>query len=158
MESIRGRITIVPRQHIAVDLARSFNIYPRATMPAYSDFGSVQNTGTAKLRTAADRRRTDRTVDFSVEGELQADTAVVQDILTDTYEFSELDDPANVLVFPNRKAGNINSKIIQRMAGAEAIGPMLVGMDKLVHVLQRCDEVKDIANLVGVAVVDAQEA
>jgi malate dehydrogenase (oxaloacetate-decarboxylating)(NADP+) len=87
---------------------------------------------------------------------MQADTAVVEDILQGTYEFSELDDPANVLVFPSLEAGNIGYKLLQRLGGAEAIGPMLVGMDKPVHVLQRGDEVKDIVNLASVAVVDAQ--
>jgi malate dehydrogenase (oxaloacetate-decarboxylating)(NADP+) len=60
-------------------------------------------------------------------------------------------------VFPNLEAGNIGYKLLQRLGGAEAIGPMLVGMDEPVHVLQRGDEVKDIVNLAGVAVVDAQE-
>jgi malate dehydrogenase (oxaloacetate-decarboxylating)(NADP+) len=87
---------------------------------------------------------------------MQADTAVVEDMLTDDYPFSNLEGPANVLVFPNLEAGNIAYKLLQRLGGAEAIGPMLVGMDKPVHVLQRGDEVKDIVNLAGVAVVDAQ--
>jgi len=81
---------------------------------------------------------------------------VVEDILEDTYDFSTLDGPANVLVFPNLEAGNIGYKLLQRLGGAEAIGPMLVGMDQPVHVMQRGDEVKDIVNLAGVAVVDAQ--
>ena len=98
----------------------------------------------------------DPAVDFPVDGEMQADTAVIEDILTETYDFSDLDEPANVLVFPNLEAGNIGYKLLQRLGGAEAIGPMLVGMDKPVHVLQRGDEVKDIVNLAGVAVVDAQ--
>jgi malate dehydrogenase (oxaloacetate-decarboxylating)(NADP+) len=142
---------------LTADLARSFNVEPRAALLSYSDFGSVQNSGTAKPRTAADRLRTDPAVDFPVDGEMQADTAVVEDILQDTYEFSDLDDPANVLVFPNLEAGNIAYKLLQRLGGAEAIGPMLVGMDKPVHVIQRGDEVKDIVNLAGVAVVDAQQ-
>jgi len=79
-----------------------------------------------------------------------------RDILEGTYEFSDLDDPANVLVFPNLESGNIAYKLLHRLGNAEAIGPMLVGMDKPVHVLQRGDEVKDIVNLAGVAVVDAQ--
>ena len=89
---------------------------------------------------------------------MQADTAVVEDILSDTYEFSQLDAPANVLIFPNLESGNIGYKLLQRLGGAAAIGPMLVGMDKPVHVLQRGDEVKDIVNLAGVAVVDAQDS
>ncbi|AEM57873.1 malic enzyme [Haloarcula hispanica N601] len=139
------------------ELARRFNVEPRAAMLSYSNFGSVDNPGTKKIRRAVSRLQDDDRVDFPVDGEMQADTAVVEDILQDTYEFSELDDPANVLVFPNLEAGNIGYKLLQRLGGAEAIGPMLVGMDKPVHVLQRGDEVKDIVNLAGVAVVDAQQ-
>jgi len=138
-------------------LARRFNVEPRAAMLSYSNFGSVDNEGTRKPRDAVAKLRADKRVDFPVDGEMQADTAVVEDILTSTYEFSDLDDPANVLVFPNLEAGNIGYKLLQRLGGAEAIGPMLVGMDKPVHVLQRGDEVKDIVNLAGVAVVDAQQ-
>ncbi|MFB6161145.1 MAG: phosphate acyltransferase, partial [Haloferacaceae archaeon] len=94
---------------------------------------------------------------FPVDGEMQADTAVVEDILHGTYDFADLEDPANVLVFPNLEAGNIGYKLLQRLGGADAIGPMLVGMDEPVHVLQRGDEVKDIVNLAAVAVVDAQK-
>ncbi|PSP81096.1 NADP-dependent malic enzyme, partial [Halobacteriales archaeon QS_1_68_20] len=139
------------------DLARRFNVEPRVAMLSYSNFGSVDNEGTRKPRRAARRLREDPDVDFPVDGEMQADTAVVEDILEGTYDFSDLDDPANVLIFPNLEAGNIGYKLLQRLGGAEAIGPMLVGMDKPVHVLQRGDEVKDIVNLAGVAVVDAQE-
>jgi malate dehydrogenase (oxaloacetate-decarboxylating)(NADP+) len=142
-------------QHTA-DLARRFNVEPRVALLSYSDFGSVDTPGTRKIRAAANKLRTDPTVDFPVDGEMQADTAVVEEMLEDTYSFSELDEPANVLVFPNLEAGNIGYKLLQRLGGAEAIGPMLVGMDEPVHVLQRGDEVKDIVNLAGVAVVDAQ--
>jgi malate dehydrogenase (oxaloacetate-decarboxylating)(NADP+) len=138
------------------ELARRFNVEPRAALLSYSDFGSVDNASTRKVRRAANRLRTDPDVDFPVDGEMQADTAVVEDILGDSYEFSTLEGPANVLVFPNLEAGNIGYKLLGRLGGAEAIGPMLVGMDKPVHVLQRGDEVKDIVNLAGVAVVDAQ--
>jgi malate dehydrogenase (oxaloacetate-decarboxylating)(NADP+) len=138
-------------------LARRFNVEPRVAMLSYSDFGSVDNAGTRKPREAARVLRADPTVDFAVDGEMQADTAVVKEMLTGDYSFSDLDEPANVLVFPNLEAGNIAYKLLQRLGGAEAIGPMLVGMDKPVHVLQRGDEVKDIVNLAGVAVVDAQE-
>jgi len=140
------------------DLARRFNIEPRAALLSYSDFGSVDNEGTRKPREAARRLREDPAVDFPVDGEMQADTAVVEGVLDGTYGFSELDEPANVLVFPNLEAGNIAYKLLQRLGGAEATGPMLVGMDKPVHVLQRGDEVKDIVNLAGVAVVDAQSS
>ncbi|MCU4802663.1 NADP-dependent malic enzyme [Halobacteria archaeon HArc-gm2] len=138
------------------ELARSFNVEPRAALLSYSNFGSVDTDATRAPREAASRLRNDPTVEFPVDGEMQADTAVVEDILEGTYEFSDLDDPANVLVFPNLESGNIAYKLLHRLGSAEAIGPMLVGMDKPVHVLQRGDEVKDIVNLAGVAVVDAQ--
>jgi len=140
------------------ELARSFNVEPRAAMLSYSNFGSVRNEATATIREAVSRLHGDGAVDFPVDGEMQADTAVVEDILSDTYEFSHLDAPANVLIFPNLASGNIGYKLLQRLGGAAAIGPMLVGMDKPVHVLQRGDEVKDIVNLAGVAVVDAQDS
>jgi malate dehydrogenase (oxaloacetate-decarboxylating)(NADP+) len=138
-------------------LARRFNVEPCAALLSYSNFGSVDNEGTRKPRRAAKLLQDDPAVDFPVDGEMQADTAVVEEILEGTYGFSELDEPANVLVFPNLEAGNIGYKLLQRLGGAEAIGPMLVGMGKPVHVLQRGDEVKDIVNLAGVAVVDAQQ-
>ncbi|MFB6096225.1 MAG: NADP-dependent malic enzyme [Haloferacaceae archaeon] len=142
-------------EHTA-ELARRFNVEPRAAMLSYSNFGSVDNADTRKVRDAVSTLH-EKGVDFPVDGEMQADTAVVEDILEGTYDFAELDEPANVLIFPDLEAGNIGYKLLQRLGGADAIGPMLVGMDKPVHVLQRGDEVKDIVNLAGVAVVDAQE-
>ncbi|QSG05671.1 NADP-dependent malic enzyme [Halapricum desulfuricans] len=139
------------------ELARRFNVEPRAALLSYSDFGSVDTEGAAVPRRAAERLRSDPSVDFPVDGEMQADTALVEEMLTESYEFSELDEPANVLIFPNLEAGNIGYKLLQRLGGAEAIGPMLVGMDKPVHIIQRGDEVKDVVNLAGVAVVDAQQ-
>ncbi|QLD90043.1 NADP-dependent malic enzyme [Natronomonas salina] len=152
-----------PDEHVLAEVARhtaalagQFNVDPRVALLSYSDFGTVDNEGTRKPREAARMLREDPEIDFPVDGEMQADTAVVEEILDGDYPFSELDDPANVLVFPNLEAGNIAYKLLQRLGGAEAIGPMLVGMDKPVHVLQRGDEVKDIVNLASVAVVDAQ--
>ncbi|MEF8814442.1 MAG: phosphate acyltransferase, partial [Halovenus sp.] len=140
----------------AAELARRFNVEPRAALLSYSDFGSVDNAGTRKVRNAADSLRENPGVDFPVDGEMQADTAVVESMLSGEYDFSELTEPANVLVFPNLEAGNIGYKLLEHLGGADSIGPMLVGMDAPVHVLQRGDEVKDIVNLAGVAVVDAQ--
>ncbi|WP_424004859.1 NADP-dependent malic enzyme (plasmid) [Haloarcula salina] len=145
----------VARQTAA--LARRFDVDPRVAFLSYSDFGSVDNEGTRKPREAARRLREDPDVDFPVDGEMQADTAVVESMLTGTYEFADLDEPANVLVFPNLEAGNVGYKLLQRLGGADAVGPMLVGMDEPVHVLQRDDEVKDIVNLAAVAVTDAQD-
>jgi len=139
-------------------LAEDFNVSPRVALLSYSNFGSVDNDGTRKPRKAAKALRDRPDIDFPVDGEMQADTALVEDILDGTYDFATLEGPANVLIFPNLEAGNIGYKLLQRLGEADAIGPMLVGMDKPVHVLQRGDSVKDIVNLAAVAVVDAQEA
>jgi malate dehydrogenase (oxaloacetate-decarboxylating)(NADP+) len=141
-------------EHTA-DLAEQFNVEPRAAMLSYSNFGSVESASAERSREAVELLH-ETGVEFPVDGEMQADTAVVEEILNGTYEFTELEEPANVLVFPNLEAGNIGYKLLQRLGGADAVGPMLVGMDKPVHVLQRGDEVKDIVNLGAVAVVDAQ--
>ena len=87
---------------------------------------------------------------------MMADTAVVPAIIDSLYPFSRVRD-ANVLVFPNLEAANIAYKLMQRLGGVEAIGPILLGMDKPVHVLQRGEEVRGIVNIAALAVVDAQE-
>jgi malate dehydrogenase (oxaloacetate-decarboxylating)(NADP+) len=92
-----------------------------------------------------------------VDGEMQADTAVVPEIIERDYPFSTLRGGANVLIFPNLEAGNVAYKLLARIGGAEAIGPILMGLSKPVHVLQRGAEVNDIVNMAAIAVVDAQE-
>jgi malate dehydrogenase (oxaloacetate-decarboxylating)(NADP+) len=88
---------------------------------------------------------------------MQADTAVVPAILEETYPFSTLKGGANVLIFPNLESGNIAYKLLQRLGGAELIGPLLTGLTRPLHVLQRGSEVNDIVHVAAVAVVDAQE-
>jgi malate dehydrogenase (oxaloacetate-decarboxylating)(NADP+) len=99
-----------------------------------------------------------RAPDLVVDGEMQADTAVTPDIIARDYPFSTLKDGANVLIFPNLEAGNIAYKLLARLGGAEAVGPILMGLSKPVHVLQRGAEVNEIVNVAAIAVVDAQEA
>ncbi len=94
--------------------------------------------------------------DLIIEGEMQADTAVVPEILNSTYPFSRLKEKANVLIFPDLQSGNIAYKLLERLSGAKAVGPILMGMNKPVHVLQRGASVDDIVNLAAIAVVDAQ--
>jgi malate dehydrogenase (oxaloacetate-decarboxylating)(NADP+) len=89
---------------------------------------------------------------------MQADTALVPEIMDETFPFSTLKGGANVLIFPNLEAGNIAYKLLSRIAGAEPIGPILIGASRPVHVLQRGAEVNDIVNIAAVAVVDAQDA
>jgi malate dehydrogenase (oxaloacetate-decarboxylating)(NADP+) len=92
-----------------------------------------------------------------VDGEMQADTALDEHKLTKTYPFSVLKEPANVLIFPSLSAGNIAYKLLHRLGGGTAIGPILVGMRRPVHVLEEGAEVEEIVNMAAVAVVDAQE-
>jgi malate dehydrogenase (oxaloacetate-decarboxylating)(NADP+) len=92
-----------------------------------------------------------------IDGEMQADTAVAPQILEETYPFSTLKGGANVLIVPNLEAGNIAYKLLRHIGGAELIGPLLMGLSRPVHVLQRGSEVNDIVHVAAVAVVDAQE-
>jgi malate dehydrogenase (oxaloacetate-decarboxylating)(NADP+) len=94
---------------------------------------------------------------LQVDGEMQADTAVVEQILMKRYPFARLRGAANVLIFPNLDAANIGYKLLDRLGGAQAIGPILVGMAQPVHVLQRGAEVTEIVNMAIIAAVDAQE-
>jgi malate dehydrogenase (oxaloacetate-decarboxylating)(NADP+) len=92
-----------------------------------------------------------------VDGEMQADSAVMPEILSRLYPFSTLQERANVLIFPDLDSANIAYKLLWRAGGAEAIGPILLGMARPVHVLQRGAEAADIVNLTAIAVVDAQQ-
>jgi malate dehydrogenase (oxaloacetate-decarboxylating)(NADP+) len=87
---------------------------------------------------------------------MQADTATVPEILEKNYPFASLKGQANILIFPDLNSGNICYKLLTRLGGADAIGPILMGMNKPVHVLQRGDDVMDIVNMAAIAVVDAQ--
>jgi malate dehydrogenase (oxaloacetate-decarboxylating)(NADP+) len=137
------------------DFAKGMGVSPRVAMLSFSNFGSVRHPQAEQVRRAVELVRTVRP-DILIDGEMQADTAVVAEILRETYSFSLLQDPANVLVFPNLAAANICYKLLHRLGGAEAIGPVLLGMDRPVHILQRGASVVDIAYLAAISVVDAQ--
>ena len=131
-------------------------IEPRVALLSFSNFGSVRHAAAEKVRRAVTLLH-EREPALQVDGEMQADTAVVERVLTKTYPFSKLRGPANVLIFPNLDAANISYKLLDRVGGAQAIGPILVGMAQPVHVLQRGSEVNDIVNMAVIAAVDAQE-
>jgi malate dehydrogenase (oxaloacetate-decarboxylating)(NADP+) len=136
--------------------ALRFNQVPRVAMLSFSNFGSTRHPLAEKVRRAVNLVR-QRAPGLMIDGEMQADTAVAPQILEETYPFSTLKGGANVLIFPNLEAGNIAYKLLQRIGGAECIGPLLTGLSKPVHVLQRGSEVNDIVHVAAVAVVDAQE-
>src|SRR5216117_3611117 len=131
-------------------------VEPRVAMLSFSNFGSVKHPAAAKVQRAVALLH-EREPDLQVDGEMQADTAVVERILTRVYPFAKLRGPANVLIFPGLDAANIAYKLLARLGEAQAIGPILVGMDQPVHVLQRLYEVPDIVNMAVIAAVDALE-
>ena len=140
---------------MAADFARRFDIEPRVAMLSFSNFGSTRHPLSEKVRQAVEIVR-QRRPDILVDGEMQADTAVVPEIIEERYPFSRVKD-ANVLVFPDLEAANVSYKLLQRLGNAQAIGPILLGMGKPVHVLQTGDEVQDIVFIAAIAALDAQE-
>jgi malate dehydrogenase (oxaloacetate-decarboxylating)(NADP+) len=137
---------------------RRFEIEPRIAMLSFSNFGSTRHPVTDKVRRAVEIVK-ERAPDLVIDGEMQADTAVVPEIIRKHYPFCSLPEGANTLIFPDLQSGNIAYKLLARLGGAEAIGPILMGMSKPVHVIQYGGgEVKDVVNMTAIAVVDAQEA
>ena len=141
---------------LTVGFARRFGVVPRVAMLSFSNFGSNKHPSARKVRRAVEIV-TGLDPDLEIDGEMQADTAVFEQILQENYPWSRLKQPANVLIFPELQSANIAYKLIWRLAGAEAIGPVLLGMAKPVHVLQSGLEVRDIVNMTALCVVDAQE-
>ena len=137
------------------ELAQTFHVEPRIAMLSFSNFGSVRHPKAQRVRRAVQIVK-EHAPELVIDGEMQADTALVPEILNRTYPFNQLQGEANVLIFPNLESGNIAYKILQRLGKAEVVGPILVGMRRPVHILQRGDEVKDIVNLAAIAVVEAQ--
>jgi malate dehydrogenase (oxaloacetate-decarboxylating)(NADP+) len=142
--------------HAAARTVRLLGITPRIAMLSFSNFGSVRHPHAEKVAAAVEILRK-RDPGLMVDGEMQADTAVDEGILKSAYPFSALKEMANVLIFPNLSAGNIAYKLLHHLGNATAIGPILVGMNRSVHVLELGADVEDIVNMAAVAVMDAQE-
>jgi len=138
---------------LAADYARQLGLVPRVALLSFSNFGSTPHPLSDKVRQAVELIKA-KCPDFEVDGEMQADTAVVPEIVEERYPFSQVKE-ANVLVFPSLEAANIAYKLLARLGNAQAIGPILLGMGAPVHVLQTGDEVRDIVNIAAVAVMDA---
>ena len=135
---------------------RSFGITPRVAVLSYSNFGSSKGEvpeKTAKAVALAQKRWPDLIID----GDIQANTALNVELQQQSYPFSRLaEQGANTLIFPDLTSGNIAYKLLMEIGSAEAIGPILLGMNKPVHVLQQGSNVREIINMVAIAVVDAQ--
>ncbi len=136
---------------------RQFNVEPRVAILSYSNFGSNEGIIPEKTRETV-KRLHQKYPGMLVDGEVQANFALNTDLLTDNFPFSTLSGkPANTLIFPNLESGNIAYKLLQELGGAEAVGPILLGLKKPVHVLQLGSSVREIVNMVTIAVIDAQE-
>ncbi len=136
---------------------KQFNITPRVAMLSYSNFGSNNGAIPDKVRETVQMLH-DKYPDMIVDGDMQANFALNPDLLRDNFPFSTLTGkPANTLIFPNLESGNIAYKLLQEIGGAEAVGPILLGLKKPVHVLQLGSSVREIVNMITIAVVDAQE-
>ncbi len=138
------------------DTVKEFDIVPRIAMLSFSNFGSAPYPETIKVKKATQLVKQLRP-DLMIDGEMQADTAVVAQIIDQTFPFSSLKGGANVLIFPNLAAGNIAYKLMARIGEATVVGPILMGMKKSIHVLQRDATVDDIINMTAIAVVQASE-
>ena len=141
---------------LVAETVRNLNITPRIALVSYANFGSSEGDDAIKSREAV-RILHEKHPDLIVDGELQANFALNSDLLQEQFPFSKLSgEQVNTLIFPNLAAGNIAYKMMQEIGGSEAIGPLLLGMRKPVHVLQLGSSVREIVNMVTLAVVDAQ--
>ncbi len=137
---------------LAAEFARKMEVEPRVAFLSFSNFGSTPHALSEKVRKAVEL--TKKRCDFVVDGEMQADTAVVPEMVEERYPFSAVKD-ANVLVFPSLESANIAYKLLARLGNAKAIGPILLGLGAPIQVIQTGDEVNDIVEIAAVAVMDA---
>lgn len=141
---------------LTADAVKFFNMEPRVAVLSYSNFGSANGEIPAKTAKATALARA-KYPDLIIEGEMQANVAINEDIQKEMYPFSKLiNKKANTLIFPDLSSGNIAYKLLSELGNAEAIGPILLGMNKPVHILQLGSSVREIVNMVAIAVVDAQ--
>jgi malate dehydrogenase (oxaloacetate-decarboxylating)(NADP+) len=141
---------------LVAEAVKRLRLVPRIALLSYSNFGSSKGDGAEKMAKAARILHRDHP-DLIVDGEIQANYAMNQDLLAESYPFSNLNKRrVNTLIFPNLAAGNISYKLLKEMGGIEAQGPVLLGMKKSVHILQMGSSAKEIVDMVRLAVVDSQ--
>lgn len=141
---------------LVAEIVKKFEIQPRIALLSYSNFGSSDGEEAIKMSKAVELLHKNHP-DLIVDGEIQANFALNQDLLKELFPFSRLtNNRPNTLIFPNLSAGNIAYKLMQEMGKAEAIGPILLGLKKPLHILQLGSSVREIVNMVAIAVTDAQ--
>ncbi|MFA6260614.1 MAG: NADP-dependent malic enzyme [Bacteroidia bacterium] len=147
---------IVDITKLTYDAVKKFNIQPRIALLSYSNFGSAMGDTPSKMALAHEILKHEYPY-MVVDGDIQANVALNQKMLQENFPFSELvGEPVNTLIFPKLSAGNIAYKLLQELGAAEAIGPVLLGLKKSAHILQLGSSVREIVNMVIIAVVDAQ--
>jgi malate dehydrogenase (oxaloacetate-decarboxylating)(NADP+) len=141
---------------LAADKVRQMDMEPRVAMLSFGNFGGAKHPLANKVRLATEIVKR-RAPDLIVDGEMQADTAVSPEIISEVYPFTSLKEPANVLICPDLTSANIAYKLLARLGGAVAIGPILMGMRKPVYLLIPGSDVSDIVNITAMAVFESQQ-
>jgi malate dehydrogenase (oxaloacetate-decarboxylating)(NADP+) len=141
---------------LASEMAVFFDMKPRVAMLSFSNFGNVRHPEAHKVTAAMNIVR-NRRPDLAIDGEMQADTAVVDTILNGQFPFNRLKQPANVLIFPDLTSGNVSYKLLDRLGGAKAIGPLLMGLSRPFNVVQRNSDMENVASIIAITVAQAQE-
>ncbi len=140
---------------LASEMAEFFDMQPRVAMISFSNFGSTRHAEIDKV-TAAVQIARNRRPDLTIDGELQADTAIQGSILRQMYPFNRLGHAANVLIFPDLISGNVAYKLVDNLGGAKAVGPLLMGLSKTFNVLQRNTDMENVVNVIAITVAQAQ--
>jgi malate dehydrogenase (oxaloacetate-decarboxylating)(NADP+) len=138
---------------LAAQVAEYFHTVPKVAMLSFSNFGSVQSEQSRKVARAVGMVR-ERRPDLCIDGEMQADTAVTAAIQERTFPFCELRGRANVLVFPDLASGNIAIKLLHHLGGADAIGPLTIGLNRPINVLHPTCDVDDVVNATAITVIE----
>ena len=139
---------------LASEMASFFDMQPRVAMLSFSNFGNVRHPEAEKVIRAMHIAQA-RQPDLIIDGEMQADTAVMDNILKEGFPFNRLGQPANVLIFPDLTAGNVAYKLVDRLGGAKAIGPLLMGISKPFNVLQRNTDMENVVHVMAITVAQA---
>ncbi len=140
---------------LSAEMVKFFDIKPIIAMLSFSNFGSTRHPDATRVENAVEIVRK-RNPDLIIDGEMQADTAVSEEILNRLYPFNRLGSPANVLIFPNLDAGNAAYKLLNRLGGAKAVGPFLMGISKPFNVLQRDTDMENVVNVIAFTVIQSR--
>lgn len=141
---------------MTAEMAQFFDLQPRVAMLSFSNFGSAREPDALRVAAAVALARK-RRPGLIIDGEMQADSAVTGDILSREFPFNQLGAAANVLIFPDLAAGNVAYKLLERLGGAKAVGPLLMGISKPFNVLQRGADMENVVNVMAITAAQAQD-